>query len=58
MSLLILHPYIFIEQTDCILLLLLGLNTILLTSSVEILCFSLRNLGSDFNINILSFKQS
>ena len=45
--------YAFIESIDCILLSLLVLNAILLTSSVNTLCFSLLSLCCYFNINLL-----
>ena len=43
-SLLILYVYVSIESTDCILLSSLALNAILLTFSVNTLCFSLPDL--------------
>ena len=45
--------YLSVESIDCILLLLLALDAILLNSSVNTLCFSLLNLCCHFNINIL-----
>ena len=52
-SLLFPDVYVSIESIDCIVLLLLALNAILLTSSVDTLCISISNLCCDFNINLL-----
>ena len=41
------------ESTDCILWLLIAVNVILLTSSVNTLCFSILNTCCDFSINLL-----
>ena len=51
MSLLV--PYVSTESIHCILLSLSVLNEILLTSSVNTLCFSPVNLCFDLNINLL-----
>ena len=49
------HASVSIESFDCILLSSLALNAILLTFSVNTLCFSLLNLCCVFNINLLFF---
>ena len=48
--------HVSIESIDCIFLSLPVLNAILLTSSVNTLCFSLLYLRSGFNINLLLFS--
>ena len=52
-SLFLPYAYVSIELVDFIILLSLGLNAILLPSSVRRLCFSLLNIFVDFNINLL-----
>ena len=52
------YAYIPIESIDCILLSSLAFNPILLTSSVNILCFSSLNLCCYFIINLLLFMSS
>ena len=54
-SLLVSYAYVAIESIDCILLSLSAQNVILLTSSVNSLCFSILNLCYEFNINLLGF---
>ena len=57
MDLLLLHRYVSLQSIDCIVLSLLAINAILITSSVNTLCFLLQNLSCNFNINLLSFKK-
>ena len=57
-SLLVPFSYISIQSIDWILLSLLALIAILLTSSVNTLCFSLLNLCCDFNIYLSLFMSS
>ena len=57
-SLLVPFSYISIQSIDWILLSLLALIAILLTSSVNTLCFSLLNLRCDFNIYLSLFMSS
>ena len=57
-SLLVPCVYVSIESIDYILLLLLALETILLTSSVNTLCFSLLNICCYFNINLFFMNYS
>ena len=52
-SLLIPYAHFSIELIDCILLSALPLNAILLTSSVNVICFMLLNLCWNFSINLL-----
>ena len=47
------YAYVSIESIDCILLWLLAINAILLTSSINTLCFSLLNLCCHFDISLL-----
>ena len=54
--LILMHMFL-LNCFDCILLSLLALSAILLTSSVNKLCFSLLNLCSDFNINFWLFYE-
>ena len=56
-SLLVSYAYVSIESIDSILLSSLALNAILLTSSINTLCFSFLNLPYDFNINLLFFSK-
>ena len=57
MDLLLLYRYVSLQSIDCIVLSLLAINAILITSSVNTLCFLLQNLSCNFNINLLSFKK-
>ena len=57
-SSLVLFAHVSIESIDCILLSSLALNAILLTSSVNTLCFFILSLYCDFNINLLFFMNS
>ena len=52
MFLLVPCEYVSIKLNDCILLSSLPLNAILLTYSVNALCFSLLKLCRNFNINL------
>ena len=52
------YAYAYIESIHCILLSLLELNAVLLTSSVDKLCFSLLNLWYDFNFFFFLFMNS
>ena len=54
-ALVIPYAYVFKESIDCILWLLLALNAILLTSSVNALYLSLLNFCCDFDINLSFF---
>ena len=54
LSLLVPYVYVFIESIDCILLSLSALNPILLTFSVNTLCFFHLNLCCNFNVILLS----
>ena len=56
-SLLTPYAYVSMKSINCILLSLFELKVILLISSVKILCFSLLNLYSVFNINLLLFHK-
>ena len=52
-SFLVSYAYVSIESSNYILLSLFALNTILLTSLVNISCFSLLTLCCDVKINLL-----
>ena len=53
--LLVPHAYSSLESIDCFLLSSLIVNAILLTFSINTLCFSLLNHCCDFSINLLFF---
>ena len=55
-SLFVPYAYVSVESMDCVLLSSLAINLILLTPSINTLCFSLLNLCCDFNINQLFFE--
>ena len=57
-SWLIQYAYVSIEPIDCNLLSSLAVNAILLTSSVNTICFSLLSLCRYFNINFLFIMSS
>ena len=57
-SLLLPYADVSTESIDSILLSSLPLNAILLTSSVNTLCFSLLSLCYDFNTNFFCFTNS
>ena len=54
--LLVLHAYVSLKSIDCILLSSLAFNAILLTSSLNRLCFSLLNLYCIFITNLFFYK--
>ena len=57
-SLLVPYANVSIKSIDCIILSSFEHTTILLTSPVKTLCFSLLNLGYVFNTNLLFFMNS